>query len=588
MSDRDYSQSEGTVSEQEGMVRAKTRPTMSTRVLKYAGAPARSSRSEERFATFLLCTKSDGFSARKVSSLLFATFSLFISLHDCRLAEMASAAHKLKKGKTAPPRGRPTSSSVLSQPVVEDASSLTALSAFSPQGNYFASLSLAIDKHRLRVHDTATEQSIAEHIVQGAQVATLSWAHLNSSERQGEPMEEDDAPKKKRKKRNSLAAHASSTDATSEASQVVLLGLSNGSLLIFSPSHGRVLRTLSHPSSTAAILSLSASPSQAHNASTIWTSSADSSVHVWNAQTGEHLSTWRTDDRIPCTSLSVRNPDSDDQLDFVLAHHSIRLLSSPSPSSSSVAEQSKPKELATFTGHASNITSLRWVGSDIEGSIPSRFVSMAEADRHVYVWEVPEAPATEGKLVASIPLDSDARQVSVHGQHLLVLSASGKLSIFQLDSEPSSSSPSKKSKQKVPTLSPNSTISIAFKRGTTPVEVVSAAVIPGEEGRIRVARLVGGVRPVFDVVVSGIHSSLNFLILKVLFQQYLDESGGFIQDVNVTPKDTSAGLVDDQNGAVVRRYTMSTSMSYHIQVIHAGAFDETLRRILKFSRALRC
>lgn len=405
---------------------------------------------------------------------------------------MSSTTSKSKKGKTAPPRGRPTSSSVLSQPVVEDASSLTALSTFSPKGNYFALLSLAIDKHRLRVHDTATGQSIAEHIVQDARVATLSWTELGSSEHQGEPMDEDDAPKKKRKKRNSLAAQASSTKA-SETSQVVLLGLSNGSLLVFSPSHGRVLRTLSHSSSTAAILSLSVS----QDASNIWTTGADSSVHVWNAHSGEHLSSWKTDDRIPCTALSICKPNSDDEVDFLLAHHSIRLLSSTSHSSPA-SGSSKPKELATFTGHASNITSIHWV----EGSIPKRFVSMAEADRHVYVWELPEAPTTEGKLVASIPLDSDARQISVHGRHLLVLSASGKISVFELDSEDFSSSPTKKSKQKVLTLSPRSTVSTKAKRGTTPVEIASAAAVPGEEGHVRMARMIGGVRPVFDVVVG--------------------------------------------------------------------------------------
>lgn len=413
----------------------------------------------------------------------------------------ATSRSRSKKAKNAPPRGRPTSSSVLSQPVVEDASSLTALSAFSPRGNYFASLSMAIDKHRLRVHDTTTGQSVAEHIVEGAQVTTLSWAQLNSPEQQGELMEDDDGPKKKRKRRNSLAAPATSTDASSETSQIVLLGLSNGSLLVFSPFHGRTLRILSHPSSTAAILSLSVSPLPSQNASTIWTSSADSSVHVWNAHTGDHISTWRTDDRIPCTSLSFQTFDSGEQINFVLAHHSIRLLSIPSPSSASIAESSRPKELATFIGHASNITSLCWVQPNSKDSIPMQFVSMAEADRNVYVWEVPEESTTEGKLVASIPLDSDARQISVQGQHLLILSASGKASVYQLYSELSTSSPTKKSKQKVSSLSPSSTISISVKRGTTPIEVVSASVIPGEEGRICVARLVGGVRPVFDVVV---------------------------------------------------------------------------------------
>lgn len=133
---------------------------------------------------------------------------------------------------------------------------------------------------------------------------------------------------------------------------------------------------------------------------------------------------------------------------------------------------------------------------------------MAEADRHVYVWEVPEAPATDGKLVASIPLDSDARQISTDGQHLLILSASGKISVFHLDTELGTST--KKSKQKVPTLNPSSTISVVIKRGTSPVEVVSASAVPGQEGSVRVAWLLGGIRPLFDVVVSrDLYSSIR-------------------------------------------------------------------------------
>ncbi|THH17227.1 hypothetical protein EW146_g3548 [Bondarzewia mesenterica] len=464
---------------------------------------------------------------------------------------MASTTSKSKKGRVAPPRGRPTSSSALSQPVVEDASSLNTISSFSPKGDLFAYLSLAVEKHRIRVYDTVTGQSVAEHVVDSARVTALSWAQIDLTEGPLALAEEDASPKKKRKKQSNVVAQVSANEPLSEAAQVVILGLSNGTLLLFSPSHGRALRTLSHPSSITAILSISVYI-DSQNAFTIWTSGADSSVRLWNAQKGSHVASWKNDDRIPCSSISIRpgaRSDPDDRVEFLLANHGIRLFST-SHNASSISDISKPKELTSFTGHASNVTSLHWVESKSGSHLHSLFVSMAEADRHVYLWEVPAEATSGGKLVASIPLDSNARQLSFsstsQGQNLLVLSASGKVSLFSVVSEQTDATPSKTSKHKVPTLTPRSMVTTSVKQSGAPVDVVAASFVPNEEGQVRIARLAGGVRPVFEVV------------------QYLDDSGEFIQDVTVVQKDTNAGLTKDSDqviGVPNKRYAESSNIA---------------------------
>ena len=206
---------------------------------------------------------------------------------------------------------------------------------------------------------------------------------------------------------------------------------------------------------------------------------------------------------MPCTSMSVRCGLDTGSVDLLLAHHSIRLLST-SQNAYPVSEFAKPKERASFIGHASNVTSLQWAGSESQPS--TRFASMAEADRHVYLWDVPNDSALEGKLVASISLDSDARQISFSPAsshpNLLVLSASGKVSVYSLAFDLASATPQKKSKQKVRTLDPVSTMAISSKQTSSPIEVTGVSFVHDEEGSIRVARLVGGVRPVFDIVVS--------------------------------------------------------------------------------------
>ena len=107
---------------------------------------------------------------------------------------MASKPLKSNKPRNKPPKSRPAATSALSQPAVEDASSTYSLSSFSHDGELFAFLSLAVDKHRLRVYDTTTGQPVAEHVFD-SRVSSLCWARFDAS--QGE-----DGPRRKRKRKN--------------------------------------------------------------------------------------------------------------------------------------------------------------------------------------------------------------------------------------------------------------------------------------------------------------------------------------------------------------------------------------------------
>ncbi|KAG6814451.1 hypothetical protein H0H92_007455 [Tricholoma furcatifolium] len=448
---------------------------------------------------------------------------------------MAPSVKAKKRAK--PPQNRPVSTSAISQPVVEDASHLTVLSSFSPDGNHFAFFSLAVDKHRLRVYSTVTGQSVAEHIIDSARVSSTTWATFNPAEEQNTSANVEPSPnKKKRRKRDSLAA---GEETQSAAIEVVVLGLSDGTILFFSPNHGRVLRTLSHPSSTSDILAV-AMVKNSDNTSTLWASGADGAVRIWDAKKNEIVASWKNDDRIPYTSLAPRPSVEEDRVDVLAAHHSIRLLSSPS----SYAGLQKPKELATFAGHASSTRQLQW---DVSQLPPTRFLSHAESDRFLYIWEIPEGPSTEGKAVASIPLDSDSRNFSLllspkassatQKQTLLTLSTSGKISLFPIPSELSTSTGSK---QKLPTLLPRSILTTSAKSAAS-AKVINAA-FASEDGRIRVVRLVSGIRPVFDVV------------------NYLNPSGEHIPEVVLDDiRDDSA--LDEQLANSTQRYAEAPTLA---------------------------
>ncbi|TBU46572.1 NUC189-domain-containing protein [Dichomitus squalens] len=455
---------------------------------------------------------------------------------------MAATPSKAKKSRTKPPRGRPQATSAISQPAVEDATTSTYLSSFSPDGHLFAFLSLAIDKHALKVYDTATRRSVAEHIVDAARVTSLCWARLDLAEGAGKGIEDEQSSRKsKRKKRNSLAADA--VPSSNAAPQLVVLGLSDGSLLLFSPTHGRLLRTLSDPSSSSAVLAVAGQDTESVDPHTFWTSSADGALRLWDARANKILHSLFSDDRIPYTSLSARSSEEESVTEVLAAHHSIHLLAV-------AADLQKPKTLAKFTGHASPVSELRWLDK-------SHFLSSASVDRFVNVWEVPSAPKTDGKIVATIPLDSDSRTInlspppssdSTAGRLLFTVSAAGKISVFTVASDLATPSPAK-GKSAIPTLAPKSVISPSSKKNAAALSVLAVSSVGEAAGRLRIASVTGGVQLAFDAV------------------DYRDQSGNFVPDVSVTVAtlEAAVGQADGQNtGAPNKRYNESASLAVGI------------------------
>lgn len=382
-----------------------------------------------------------------------------------------------KKSSAKPPKSRPAATSAISQPAVQDSTNTAALSSFSANSNLFAFLSLAVDKHRLRVYDTSSGKAVAEHVFDAARVTALLWAQLVGADGP------DDSPSKKKRRKK-----AEDQSGEKEKTEAVLLGMSDGSILVFSPTHGRIIRTLSNSKSTTAVLSLVIDRHR-H----IWTSSSDGTLRLWDLESGDITRSLKSDDRIPYSSLAIRPSDTEDSSTVLAAHHSIHLLSL----------NQKIAELASFPGHASSVKILQW---DASQTPTKRFVSMAEGDRVVSVWEIPRDGAKDGKLVASVQLDADARLVvlkdtesSGRPQTLLILSASGRITIYPI---PSELTPPPNSAQKVSTLLPRSTLSVSPSKNASGAQLIGAAFASGSVGSIHVVRIVGGVRPIFDLVVS--------------------------------------------------------------------------------------
>ena len=376
-----------------------------------------------------------------------------------------------------------------------------------PRYTVFAFVSLAVDRHRLRVFDVNTSQVVFEHSLDRTRITSLAW--LSYILEDPDVPEEEFSPSKKRKKLTALSGETNKNFQGQTGVKTLALGFSDGSVQVLSVVQGRIIKTLSHATSTSSILALVEGGSYEDSDKSLWTSSSDGTLRLWDLLSSEILISVQNDARTPYTALAIRPSTDEGQLHILAADNTIHLLSSSADSTSSDDSiLDTLVEICTFGGHASAVKSLRW-----DSSTNKRFYSFAEDDRFVYVWDVPEPPSSRGNLAASCPLDSDVRQIDLcfmsGKQVLLTLSSSGKITLSPIPAEMHATTVSKNSvKQQIPTLLPRSTVSLS-KKAPSSIHVAAATFVRDDPSKILTALVSGGARVAFETVVSQVDLVLN-------------------------------------------------------------------------------
>ena len=372
------------------------------------------------------------------------------------------------------------------------------LSSFSPDGALFVIVTQAIDKHRLRLYNTSSSRVVGEHTFESSRVSALTWGSIKID------AEVLDTPNKKRKKRKFDSDTPQNEKRSADTIDVVVLGLQDGTIVFFSLTSSRIVRTLTHPSSPSSVIALAL---KTVDTPILWTSSTDGIVRLWDVQKHEILSSWHDENHIPYTSLSLRPTSDSSQSDVLVGHHHIRLFSDTTLHD----PQSTPLQLGSFTGHASSTMILRWAHAP---ALSHRFFSVAVSDRFVYVWNtvkdssLPEKPVTP---LACVALDSDVRTIELSSsdlsrQTLVTLSVSGKLSFIPLPESLEPPPNTRETKNKMASLLPRS--SITSSSNTRPLDpiVIDIICLPGDSHSVRIARLIKGVKPVFEDIVCSLKS----------------------------------------------------------------------------------
>lgn len=318
----------------------------------------------------------------------------------------------MAKNKTPkPPKSRPVSTTALSQPLGSNFSAQ--ITAFARDATLFAQLSQAIDRARLRVYAPGTAGVMADYLLpEGIECRAMTWVHL------GAKNSKDGLSSKKRK----ALVKAEVQGASSSAAAHVALGLSDGTVLVFSPHTSSVVHILvaSTPdSASAAVVSLSCDEQH------LWGATAHGWVHGWDLT---HVAQATAQDRVPPAKHFL--PDSKTPVSLLLggrqgrmlaAHHAILLYD--------VSGTPRSRPMAQFSGHATPVTHLAWVGTHA-------FVSAAAEDRHLYYW-LCDTAQSHGQASAMLTLDAPARRLLAWedkhaGWHLLTISERGTAQVYAL------------------------------------------------------------------------------------------------------------------------------------------------------------
>ena len=318
----------------------------------------------------------------------------------------------MAKNKTSkPPKSRPVSTSALSQPLESNFSEQ--ITEFAGDASLLAQLSQAVDRARLRVYAPGTAGVVADYLLpEGVACRAMAWVQL------GAKSHTDGLSSKKRK----ALAKAEASGASSPAAAHVALGLSDGTVLIFSPQTSSVVHILvaSTPdSASAAVVSLSC------DAQHLWGATAHGWVHGWDLA---HITQATAQDRVPPavhflpdgkTPVSLLQAGRQGRM--LAAHHAILLYDA------SGTPRSRPT--AQYSGHATPVTHLAWIGTHA-------FVSAAAEDRHLYYW-LCDTTQSHGQASAMLTLDAPARRLLAWedkhaGWHLLTISVRGTAHVYVL------------------------------------------------------------------------------------------------------------------------------------------------------------
>jgi U3 small nucleolar RNA-associated protein 5 len=383
------------------------------------------------------------------------------------------------------------------------------------------------------------------------------------------------------------------------------LGLSSGQIQLVNPANSAIITTLSHPSSSSPISSLSFPTlpqdllSRA-SISLLWSCGADGQIRLWalpdSAGSGSHLIATHPGGGAGWSTLAVAYPSVPShkygsaasaavesrtslKAEILVAQHAIKCYTIDLPLSylSSQSHSTSALEAtlsATFTGHTSKVRQLSWLQPSKGGM---RFLSVAEGDRYVNNWAAgPESVSVEGRLQATLCLDEAVAQVvmSPRRDAALAVTTSGFADLFlfwpETQTSPAVSPAGGRKKAKVPVASLQRTTSIICPTASKDM-ITTARFLRADASIIRVSR--GIVRPSFESIVSELLQGRFNAFSMHYVQLPRNADGTFRPEVSTSRNPDSAPSTQVLDSRVILFFTGPLSLSLTLCVLDWQACD---------------
>ncbi|PKC07834.1 WD40 repeat-like protein [Rhizophagus irregularis] len=348
----------------------------------------------------------------------------------------------------------------------------------TPNADFFALVTQSVDRHRLRVFDTHAGTVINDFSSESEEKFNcLTWGKIDLNKKVDTP-----SPKKKKK----LSSE------NEQCIKVIALGSQTGSIIIYSISHGSIIKTLSgtHTSPINDFIFTK-------DCKKGYSCGEDMNIVEWNIDNESVISKWNVGSQMTKYKLGL----SHDETKLLSVGHSI------------IMWDLQSKEIhKTFTGHATRITNIMFSAKDY------LFITSAEHDRFINIWKCQD----NGNLDA-LTLDENITNLSISKMNtVLAVSEAGVLYIFKdiTSSLSNDTTLQNKRKKRFTTHKAEGQIKFLNEDGADIIPILSACFVENEEdkemGCIMVARG-STVKPAFEKVQftsKNVDTPIQDIILK--------------------------------------------------------------------------
>ncbi|KAI9276307.1 WD40-repeat-containing domain protein [Sporodiniella umbellata] len=364
------------------------------------------------------------------------------------------------------------------------------LSAFdkSTTAEYFALISMAMDRHRLRIFNVRSGTVSNDYSTnEKEKVTCLTWGNMkDNSDLQA----------------NTVQAFKKKKSGTVPLSKAIALGLQSGAISLYSLTHGIVIKTLENAHTTPVCDFV-----MTKDGSRGYSIAEDNFIVEWDIEEAKEIFKWKAD------AKNIRKLKlSHDETKLVTAGHIITLW-----------DLEQRTAVKKFTGHATMVKELAFSAQD------DLLISSAEDDRYINVWDA-QLNNTNTNNVSALTVENNVSHIdfSTTEPAVLAVTDEGLVGVWE---NPSLAAPqvthTKRKMMRSMTKEPDVNIKIiSTQEENKTIPILAAQFVTDKGGKSIMTARGSSIKPSFEVI------------------KYVEDTGALIREVELARQPVTNYLID--------------------------------------------